>query len=591
MARALRTTLGLLTLVASVAAATPLQAAGRLIGPFGSAPAAERVELALSAGTTRHTVWLSATLTPSGPRFAWVLPVTPGTRVDAAGNAFLEALDDATATRIAPPVGTPSCGNSGPPATQSTAAESDVARIFPTHVSQVSNLTELQAEVAAVGLALTQQDVQRLAPHADGSFLLLTYESSGKRVRTDALRLTVPGSAPPLATGLLAGSSTTELVSHVLSDERARLQGEELSAADLSPTWLGKSGRSDYLELRGQWLAAGPGGRFVVEASGASALFQWTLLPGQAAAIAPAVHGYFTRTFLLGQSPAADACLMNVWAAREAGKLGAVVSRYCPPATLGTVPGAELECDANAGAGQTAASELVCGQADDVAAALAEHNAASLRVTRHVSALAAAAPASVAIESGGKAGVGVVVTASGVELEGCTTGAGGGGPGVGSGGSHGGSGWPLPGPEEPVPPPVYEQQPSTDVGIYCGGSSESSGTCSGDSSSSSGDGACSGDSSSSSSDSDCGGDSSSSSSDGACSGDSGGSGEACSGDSSSSSGSGCSGDSGGSSGCSGGSGSGGDCRIGRQRPRAPVLVLGLALLGFVLRRRHRRPRR
>jgi hypothetical protein len=408
-------------------------------------------------------------------------------------------------------------------------------------------------------------------------------------MRTETLRMVSEGDKSELALSLAASAASAEVQLYVVDAERARIPGDELEPTDLLPTWHVLSGKSDYLARRSLLLDAKPSERHVVEAVGATPLFQWVLLPGGAGTIAPALHTYFARAGQAGQTTKKpEACLAPVWEARDAGKQGAVLTRYCIPGTLAVAPGPAPACDENAGAGQILAESIACDAANDFAAMLSGHNLSTARITRLVTRVAPKA-ASAFVSKAGTAGVSPIAAAVGADTTGCSFGTGGsggggyGGGGFGGGGNTSGGGY-IPEQPEPYDPGYVQDSAHTDVGFFCGGSAESDSSCSGDSSSSSNEDSCSGDSSDSGSD------------DGACSGDSSdsGSGDACSGDSSSSGtdGGGCSGDTSNGGGCSGDSG-GGDCRLSgpRRRPRASIVGMGLAALAFVLRRARRRPGR
>jgi hypothetical protein len=314
------------------------------------------------------------------------------------------------------------------------------------------------------------------------------------------------------------------------------------------------------------------------------------------------VHAYFTQAKAAGATTTAVAdCLAPLWDAKDAGALGATIQPYCAPGLLASVPSSTppAPCSTTPGAGELAAGPLVCGSADDVAAALGGLNPSEAKLTRQVGVIAAQTPDASSVGFGPGLAISPLRTADEADTTGCVTGSGGGSgnPGTGGSGGSGGNGGGIGGPGEyPPTGPDYGEQPAdtnVDVGVSCTGSSEGSG-CSGDSSNSSSDSGCSGDSSdSSSSGSGCSGDSSDSSD--SCSGDSSSSssGDGCSGDSSSS-GDGCSGDSSGSSGCSGGSSSGDGCTIsihGRRRPHVSALAFGLVALLLPLRRISARRRR
>ena len=221
----------------------------------------------------------------------------------------------------------------------------------------------------------------------------------------------------------------TEVLLYVVDAERDRLNGDEIEPVDVMPTWTVLTAASDYRSRR-QILLDGEH-RHVVEATGTSPLFQWVLLPGGSGTIAPAVHTYFSRAHLAGQtSKKADECLIPVWDARDAGKQGATLARYCAPGSLAVVPGTPPACDATAGAGQIVAENIACGEADDLAAAFSGQNLSSVRITRMATWVDAKSGTHTLSQAGTKT-VSPVTVAVAADTSGCS---------VGSGGS-GGGGW------------------------------------------------------------------------------------------------------------------------------------------------------
>lgn len=568
-------------------AAQPAAAVTRVLSPSAGIRA-ERLEVAVARAGARRTLFLRVGVSGSLGKFGLVLPAAAGARLDPAAEGFFEALDDATAPRIMPPPATLSCG-----ATTSSSVHSTVAPSLPGALSKevvvATSLAELESAALVRGMPLTSEDKDALASAGADRFFLISFDKTIPKMRTETLRLVSDGGSSDLDLAMAASAPSTEMQLYVLDPERARIAGDELEPTDLLATWKVLSGTSDYLTRRMTLLDAKLSGRHILEAVGATPLFQWVLLPGGTGTIAPALHTYFARAEQAGQTnKKPDVCLAPVWDAREAGKQGAVLTRYCVPGSLAAAPGPAPLCDTGAGAGQIVADNIACGAADDFAAALSGQNLSTTLITRLVTRVAPKAT-SYSLTQAGTAGVSPISVAVGADTTGCSSGSGGSG-GYGGYGGYGGSGNTSGGgfiPENPEPydPTYVEDSAHTDVGFVCGGSAESDGACSGDSSSSSSEDSCSGDSSDSGSgDSACSGDTSDSSSGDACSGDSSGSTD----------GGGCSGDTSDGGGCSGDSG-GGDCRLSgpRRRPRASIVGMGLAALALALRRgrKRRRPRR
>ncbi len=94
------------------------EAAGAWVSGAGSfAPLEQRV--AVAVGPARTTLWTSLRFTSGSGPVAIVIPAPPGASLDRSSDAWLEALDEASAARVFPPAsGDPYCsGKDGPPVT------------------------------------------------------------------------------------------------------------------------------------------------------------------------------------------------------------------------------------------------------------------------------------------------------------------------------------------------------------------------------------------------------------------------------------------------------------------------------------------
>jgi hypothetical protein len=459
----------------------------------------------------------------------------------------------------------------------------------PSEVAVLGSLDALSDFAAARELELDLADVTALGEHG-APFLALVYEPSGGSTLTEAVRLAAPGASGPIALSLASGSGDQpDVTLWTFGVGRAALEGVTEHTPDaVGFSFVAKTGLSDYPERRRELLTADHGAAWLIETSGAAPLFQLGVLPKQAGAIPPIASEYFDRAAIAGLAPNPPAgCFAGALDARAVGKGGASVAERCPKGLLAVVPGNAPACDPGPAEGEIASDALVCGDAEDLAHALAGSRPDQARITRHRG-VVGVDTADPQIELYDGTALPRVLTASDTDLTGCATaGSGGNGGGMGSGAYSGSSGsWGQGGSGGSGGDGYYTPEPEThtEVSVSCWGSSEPS---------SEGD-SCSGDSSSSSSEGDsCSGDSSDGADGGeACSGDSSDGadgGEACSGDSSSGSGDGCSSDSsGGGDGCSGDTGSSsGDCSVSGRRPRRvrlQIWLLGAAALAFGWRR-------
>lgn len=563
--------------------AHPASAAGRVLTGASGTPKVTELRLAHAASPAWERTWAQYRLSGGG-RVAIVTAVRPGTHADPAPDAWFEALEAATAPRVVPPPAVPECGN-GAATVHVTGDLSHVPSLPPSEVAVLGSLDALSDFAAARQLDFDAADAAALGEHA-APFLALVYEPSGGSTLTEAVRLAAPGASEPIALSLAASSGDEpDVTLWTFGSGRAALAGITEHTPDaVGFSFVAKTGISDYPERRRELLTADHGAAWLIETSGSAPLFQLGVLPKQGGAIPPIASEYFDRAAVAGLAPSpSTSCFAGALDARAAGKSGASVAERCPKGLLAVVPGSAPACDPEPAEGEIDSDALICGDAEDLAHALAGGRPDQARVTRHRG-VVGVDTADPEIELHDGTALPRVLTASDTDLSGCATeGTGGSGGATGSGaysgssgtwgyGGSGGDGYYAPEPET-----------HTEVNVSCWGSSEPSSegdSCSGDSSSSSEGDSCSGDSSDGAEGGEaCSGDSS----DGADGGD------ACSGDSSSGSGDGCSGDSsGGGDGCSGDTGSsGGDCSVSERRPRRirlQIWLVGAAALAFAWRR-------
>ena len=575
-------------LVGTLALAGPAQGAGRVLAQSGSGIEPLSARVAESVSPSWSTYWVSVRIDGGAGRFALVVPVPAGTAVDPSLDAWLEALDAATAPRIRPPKGILACGATTQASLEDTKVP-HVGSLPPSQVAVLGSVAQVSAFAQKLSLDFSADDAAELSKHAGLSFVGVVYETSGGGATTETLRFALPAGVPELALGLLGSASAPEVVLWTIGEGRARVVGaEEIESGDLGVTWAVLQGASNYGARRQQVLSDKQGAAWLLEGSGSTPLYVWNVLPSGLGTIPPAVREYFDLAQAQGANVGAtEGCLAPVWDSRAQGKLGARVSRACAPGLLAQVPGGPGACDEAPGPGEVAAAALRCGDADDLAFAFSGLVASDARVTRQANIVGSATPSVTPIVVENKPSVSLLVTADEADTTGCLLGTGGGG---GFGGDGGGTGQPpYPGGSggEVI---VVDQPPQTSADVSCWGSSDSSSgdSCGGDSSNGSDQGdTCSGDGSNNSDSGDtCSGDSSSSNSDGdTCSGDSGSGsgGDSCSGSS----------DSGGDT-CSGSSSSGSsDCSVASVRPRrvrVSALTLLLVALALPARRWSRRRR-
>jgi hypothetical protein len=540
-----------------------------------------------SGDMTRTTRWASLRVHGTAASFVWILPVRAGALVDLASDAWLESLEDATAPRVVPPDATPPCGVA--PGVEVEGDTAHAATTAPDSVVVAPNGATLVMVLAMWGFVLPTDVASAVdAAVAGGNDLValrFTPEtSSASDVRTRTVRITEE--APPALAWSLAGlalsggsASSVDVTAYGIGAARMAWGGPTAGpplVVDASAVlWLGAGG-STYPAVRRALLQGHPGD-WLEETAGHGVLFGSTAVPG-GAPVPATVGGYFARAGAYGDATD-DAATCSAGVAAVAAST-ATVSAACASGRLAMVAPVS-GCQETVGSGEIAPDVLRCGGiADDLALALSGLSPANAVLTRVQTVIPAGVLGQDApMQPVAPADRGPVVTAAGYSPA-CPDGGEPGNPGGGGGGGVTLAPWAGAGssnvgatttdPGDPGDPGI------TDPGL---GDDNSGTDSSGDSSSDS----CSSDPAPKDSSNDP-----SSSSEGCSCGDNTGSGSSDSGG----------GDSCGSGTSSGGEAAGGGCGSGsgssncstsgsRSRRRTPVsrLMLSLALLAAIARRR------
>jgi hypothetical protein len=541
---------------------------------------------------TRTTRWASLRVHGTATAFAWILPARAGAFVDLASDAWLEALEDASAPRVVPPDASPPCGIA--PGVEVEGDATHVATTAPDAVVVAPDGATLVMVLAMWGFVLPTDVAPAVdaAVAAGNELVALRFTpaaSSASDVRTRTVRITE--AAPPALSWSLAGLSLTggsasnvDVTAYGIGAARMAWgragAGSPLAVDPSAILWLA-SGGSTYPALRSSLLEGHPGD-WLEETAGHDVLFQSTPVPGGSPVPATA-GGYFVRAGTYGDATGdAAACSAGVAALATS---TATVSAACAPGQLAALAPAS-GCQETVGTGEIAPDVLRCGGiSDDLALALSGLAPASAVLTRARSVIPAGVFGQDApLQPVAPADRGPVVTAAGYSPACADGGPGGGdnggsgggvtlGPWAGAGSSNVGATTSDPGDPGSADPGTGNDNSGTDQA-----GDDSSDSCSSDPPPKD----SSGDSSSSTEGCSCG--------DGTGSGGGGGSGDSSGGDACGSGSS--SGGSGGGDSCGSGSS---NCSTGgaHSRRRAPVsrVLLSLALVAAVARRRGSRVRR
>jgi hypothetical protein len=590
------TSLSFAVLGATLLASSAFAAGGgaALIPSQSLKPIEERVAIATSP--SRTVIWTNVRYDAKAGAFAVIVPVPTGASIDVASDAWLEALENATAPRVFPPTGaSPFCsGENGNPNVFTIEGEPSHTTSPPPNAFLLADSSAVLTWASQNGLALPAQTAAALDAITGARFLALRIDATGPGV-TPTIRVVMPAGSVVLPLAVTrAGADDLRVTTYAIGGGLATPTGG--LAAKLSPAeilWSAKNQTTNYLELRSNAIVTEGLAGFLTESASHTSLAESISIAKGTATIESVLSSYYERASSYGDAPNdVSACIAQGAAALSS---NSTLGTACPKAGLGVVDGPSSCVEGPDG---TPPDHLRCGDADDLAIALSNASPGDAWVTRFSMVIpAGSAGPDLPLTFGIGASVTPVLTAGKIDDSGCgsssSSSTSSGSSGMTSTSSSGGTSSGVVNPGQPVDDWTAD---NSGIDVNIGGSCD----CGGGTSSTAADttDSCSGDSGGSQTDT-CGGDSSSSSD--SCSGDSGGSQtDTCSGDSSGSSGcdsggsssSGCD-SGGGSSGCSGG---GEDCSIGprvhrRPAPKASVLLLGLLAVLAPLRRRGRKARK
>ncbi len=379
------------TLGAALALVAPdARAMGAVVTSPPSASSATELRVALSLGAaagagttgvdsgtlTRVTRWVSLRVHGDATEFAWVLPVRAGAFVDQASDAWLEALEAASAPRIVPPDVSPPCGMAG-----GVDVEGDLVHaptVPPDAIATAPDAATLATQLAAWGFGLPPDVASAIdaAAAAGDAFVAARFPAASPDVVTRTVRITEDEPSPAAysldALPLAGGGSTTGVTAYILGDTRVGWgapggsgAGDSLALDPSTILWL-PDGASTYSSARDALLQAHPRG-WLEETAGRGPLFFRTPVPG-AAAVAAVTEEYYARASAYGDA-ALDPATCDGRALAVATS-AATVSTACARGALAVIAPA-APCAEGVPSGQIAADALRCGNAaDDLALAL-----------------------------------------------------------------------------------------------------------------------------------------------------------------------------------------------------------------------------
>ncbi|MDI1443701.1 DUF2330 domain-containing protein [Polyangium sp. 6x1] len=362
-----------LAAITTLAMTQHADAAGAWLPSEPTTPIEQRV--AVAVGPARSTLWTSLRASADAGPFAIIVPVAPGAALDHSSDAWLEALNAATAPRVFPPNGvTPTCPGQEP------SGETD-----PFHVTDdlgaIESLAPVQSivlpDMAAV-LAWANQHGFSIAPDVyaalDGMagkrFFAERFDAPNAPFVTSTLRVVSPTQEPVLPLALTrAGAADLRVTAWLLGKGRAVLAGSKpitIPTNDLH--WSAGDDESNYVTLRADELLAGGSNAVLIEAASHEALVSNVPIANGTGSITGVVTSFFQRAAIYGDgSPSASTCIASAAVALDEPY---PVAESCPRAGLGIVDGGAACVESPAGA-EIDPVKLRCGGiADDLSVAL-----------------------------------------------------------------------------------------------------------------------------------------------------------------------------------------------------------------------------
>lgn len=386
--RMLRRSLWLSSVALALTSLTSLSAAqaAPVILPSSSAtPLEQRIAVAVSP--SRTTVWTNLRLDSAANSVGLLVPVPSGAALDHSSDAWLEALDDATAPRLLPPTGAAYVcpGTSPDPMADPfhvTTFPSPLAGLAPTQSTILPDASAVSTWATANGLTIAPATLTALQNMSGMRFFVERFEPKTAPFFTSTLRVVLPSSTPTLPLALTrAGSSDLHITAWFVGAGRANLTGSssvKLPVNDLQ--WIAKTQTSNYIELRDTaLLTAGPSAS-VTEASSHDALVKNVAIAEGKGAITGVVTGYFQRAadYLDGNMDA-NPCIVGAAVVLDGSSR---VALTCPRANLGVVDGGPACVESPAGSEVDPAKLRCGGRADDLAVALSDLQPSSAWLTR-----------------------------------------------------------------------------------------------------------------------------------------------------------------------------------------------------------------
>ncbi|WP_169927722.1 hypothetical protein [Labilithrix luteola] len=351
--------------------ARPAHATGAILASASeSGPTEIDVQLAVAPTTQGTTRWTRIT-TAGTHDVMWLVPVRPGARIDWAPAAWLDALDETTAPRIATR-SSALCPVSYVERATSWATTGPASAPSPLLVHDTES--DARAHAAARGYRVTADLGSRITDvYAHGEVLVSVELADagappGTRFSSPTLRVS-DDAGPTLPFALTNGGSVLDARLTVFAFGNApKVVG---ATEDVDPNALfWTASRNNYGAVREKFFETSDGTRWLRESASHQVLFAGVSLP-DATSVPSLAETYFRAT---ASSPAA--CEAS---AKSASLMQGALGHACAAGALARVGGG-IDCVPEDGT--IPAITMTCGDADDLALALSGLSPSRAFVTR-----------------------------------------------------------------------------------------------------------------------------------------------------------------------------------------------------------------
>ncbi len=222
--------------------------------------------------------WASVTVQGSATSFAWIVPARPGALLQLSPDAWLEALEAATAPRVVPPDPTPPCDFTG--GVEVEGAFTPTATTAPGAVVVAMDRATLDATLASWGLSVSPE----LSPGIDAVFgsgsdlVAMFFPAPSGTVVTRTLRVVDDAPAAVSLSLLTGGASGVQVTAFALRSSTPAFGTQANLTVDPTALLWRSDGTSSYASAVGAMLEANPD-RWLLETRGPSLVSTPTALP------------------------------------------------------------------------------------------------------------------------------------------------------------------------------------------------------------------------------------------------------------------------------------------------------------------------